>query len=714
MPKIPFTIDAKLLRELGERLVGKPSIALGELVKNSYDADAERVDIRFDKSGKGIIVVSDNGHGMTFNEFKVYWMRIGSTHKEKWHYSPKYKRILTGQKGVGRLAVQFLAKEMILTTVSQSNSKERLRAFIRWEDAIKAGDLIKATAEYKIEHGNFRHGTEISLKELKHNWTEKDFKELANDLWILVPPFKAFKTEHGNFKVNLTTTDKTKKVIFKDQMAAFLNAYEGKIIGKNVNGLVNVSLIHENWRQIDHKYEISKIPGVHIPKGKELKKGELEIRIYRLIGRQPFGIKVDDLRNYMDDFHGVHIYDAGFHLPHYGPKGGDWLGISDEQARRIGVSDILPKDYQVEDGLTRLPGLRRILGIVKINTSEEDGLEIAITRDRLIDTKTFRALREMIRYALHLYAMEDQKYNLRRSSKKTLEKLPSGKVETVDQVIEKYQKEIPKHVYDELKEEVRKAIEAKEEKESIYNNKISFLGAFATAGISSLAYHHEIQKQLRMIDDLTEKIEEMIVKKRFNKQKLNEIKTDLKEWVGRAKQLEALFGYYGDADIITDRECFGAREVLEKIKEQLSGLLHGVKIINDVPEDVILPEASLVEWGAIFQNVILNAYNAVSMMENPESRKIQLLYREEDNEKAILVQDTGIGVELETSEELFEPFKRKIQIPPERKALGYGGSGIGLTIVRIISERIGCRAIFIESTGEYKTAFKLYWREKYE
>ena len=42
-----FTIDAALLRELGERLVGKPHIALAELVKNSYDADATEVTIKF-------------------------------------------------------------------------------------------------------------------------------------------------------------------------------------------------------------------------------------------------------------------------------------------------------------------------------------------------------------------------------------------------------------------------------------------------------------------------------------------------------------------------------------------------------------------------------------------------------------------------------------------------------------------------------------------
>jgi len=48
MPTLNFTVDSALLKELGERLVGKPHIALAELVKNGYDADATEVIIDLD------------------------------------------------------------------------------------------------------------------------------------------------------------------------------------------------------------------------------------------------------------------------------------------------------------------------------------------------------------------------------------------------------------------------------------------------------------------------------------------------------------------------------------------------------------------------------------------------------------------------------------------------------------------------------------------
>src|SRR6266480_1869671 len=95
--RISFTVDAALLRELGERLVGRPHIALAELIKNAYDADATQTVIRFEDDR---IEVIDNGHGMTRDDFRDFWMRIGSPHKETQTVSKKLKRPLTGSKGV--------------------------------------------------------------------------------------------------------------------------------------------------------------------------------------------------------------------------------------------------------------------------------------------------------------------------------------------------------------------------------------------------------------------------------------------------------------------------------------------------------------------------------------------------------------------------------------------------------------------------------------
>ena len=135
MPTLPFTIDAELLRELGERLVGKPHIALAELIKNSYDADATQVTIKF-LPHKDCIEIVDNGRGMNFDEFKNFWMRIGTTHKKE-KRSRDLGRFMTGSKGVGRLAVQFLANKLEIRTVPADKNSPGLEAYIDWKKSYR-------------------------------------------------------------------------------------------------------------------------------------------------------------------------------------------------------------------------------------------------------------------------------------------------------------------------------------------------------------------------------------------------------------------------------------------------------------------------------------------------------------------------------------------------------------------------------------------------
>ncbi len=188
MKEIPFTVDSALLRELGERLVGKPHIALAELVKNSYDADATRVVISF---GSNRVEVTDNGHGMSFEEFKRFWMRIGSPHKEEQRISKRLERPVTGSKGIGRLAVQFLARKLGLHTISDENEDSELVVEVNWDEAVKAGELTEAVALYeereRVEEfpGGVAHGTAITLVGLKEEWTPEDIVNLAREIWWL-------------------------------------------------------------------------------------------------------------------------------------------------------------------------------------------------------------------------------------------------------------------------------------------------------------------------------------------------------------------------------------------------------------------------------------------------------------------------------------------------------------------------------------------------
>ena len=244
--RLKFTVDAELLRELGERLIGAPYIALGELVKNSYDADSNVVTIDFDIA-KDRIVVKDKGNGMTKGEFDSFWMRVGSRQKERARVSERYNRVMTGSKGIGRLSVQYLANHLALTTVSYKDLKKRLTATVKWEEAVQAGELTEATVDYKIEESSgFEQGTTIILSALRQPWGEPEIEGLAEQIWVLTPPFRtsAFGTADlpAKFDVEFRTQSAIYKSIFEAKIRAVLDIWDAKLTGSNTKGEAIVSL----------------------------------------------------------------------------------------------------------------------------------------------------------------------------------------------------------------------------------------------------------------------------------------------------------------------------------------------------------------------------------------------------------------------------------------------------------------------------------------
>jgi signal transduction histidine kinase len=187
------------------------------------------------------------------------------------------------------------------------------------------------------------------------------------------------------------------------------------------------------------------------------------------------------------------------------------------------------------------------------------------------------------------------------------------------------------------------------------------------------------------------------------------LREDLSSWLERARATNALFGYLADAENIETKRRFRAAAVVEEVKKQMEFLARGIEVdTSKVDERLLLPEASLAEWSAIFQNVFTNAFNA---MMDSEERFLQLSSRARGKSREILVQDTGLGVDLRDADRLFEPFERGVKISRERRALGYGGTGLGLTIVRLLADMIGCKVGFVEPDEGFSTAFSLSWRE---
>ena len=708
---IEFSVDSALLQELGERLVGQSHIALAELIKNSYDADATRVEVTVRPDS---IVVSDDGHGMDFKGFKNFWMRIGSKHKDERDVSPEGRR-LTGSKGVGRLSAQFLANDIQMTTKAEGH--KALFAKVDWRAAVKARELTKATAQWAYVKaprfpGDAPHGTTIRLVDLKQEWDPDALTYLARELWPLQPPPGVGDRTGGTFNVSLDAADPLAEATFARQMQAVLGLWTARIVGRiRRKGSAGELTVRLQFRDDELIRETWPIPDLQV------KDAKFEIRVFDLKRRQPHGIKVDEARGYLHRFGGVHVYDAGFHLPYYGADV-DWLGIERDHSHRLSRSELLPENLQTAGGMSFLPTNTRLYGVVQIDTGAErsaaaasgrarfDVLSIQISRDRLIDNRPYKQLRDAVRWAVDLYAMEEARRRWSAEDRAVDALELTERAARVEDVLDRYADRIPEPVLGELRisiDEVAAHVESEAEQAA---RQAGVLGALATAGISAIAVEHETGRQIAELRRLAKRIRRH-ARDREDRE-LEDLSDKLLAWTHRIENTRSLFSPFMDEESREKIQRLDARAVVDQTVAQSALLLRGVTVeTSELPEGIRLPPGRFAEWVAVFQNLLVNAANATL---DTEERRIAVQERRSGRELTIMFQDTGSGVDLDEANELFAPFARRQTISEERRALGAGGTGLGLTIVRMISQNLGCHVEFSTPDKGFATAIGVSWR----
>ena len=741
MQTINFTVDSELLRELGERLVGRQYIALAELVKNSYDADATRVEIRIRDDS---IEVSDNGHGMTEDDFASRWMRVGSTHKVQEMTSPVLKRRLTGSKGVGRLAVQFLARELELTSVPnemilpEGSISQELTAIVDWDTAVRAGELTQATALYELlRPGNLvfplhkPHGTRVVLRGLKHEWNPKEFQDLAREIWFLQPPFRSLTgtsdIDDSSFEVNLFSPDPDAVTLFNTQMARILQLYTSRVVGrllpqddsKKRSFKRELSLSLELEGQAAQPYKL--LVPVRDDGSCLIDSLDFEVRIFTLQHRQPYGIPVQQARDYMTQWGGVHIYDAGFRIPYAGPAA-DWLNLEFDHSHRLTQSQLLPSDLNVHMGLNFLPTNSRVLGVVNIDTSREarmaavnevaqgQHLQIQVSRDRLVSNGAFYQLQDAVRFALDYYATRLAALRLVEKASQSKISASSFLVGNVWEVLEKHENEIPVKVATELRTELDKTVESLRDQADWTRSQSGLLGAMATVGSTAIAFDHQLNQQLSLLEYHAETLDNIVRANPEIKEAVGPVAASIKDWIQGVRDTRAVFSPITDERNRTTVTRFRARSLVQSMADNMRSILRGVRVdLTEVDRDMLLPNASYPIWMAIFHNLLMNASNA---MLDSETKQIGVSTTMSGKDRTIRVQDTGVGIDLKKAESLFEPLKRGLEISSERRALGYGGTGLGLAIVRLLATDLGATVQFTRPEAPFSTCFELAWREE--
>ena len=751
MESVTFTIDAALLRELGERLIGRPYIALAELVKNSYDADAADCEIVFREDR---IIVSDNGHGMSEREFRDHWMRIGTTHKTEKKKSRFLHRPMTGSKGLGRLSVQFLAGEMILESISTDGPARHLYAFVDWTEIRQGSDLgtvnvlweMRSDWEMRCDEPTYANthntGTKITLKNLRFPWNADEVENLGRDVWMLQSPFKRSNGRRNdrtveNFHVDIDAPgiDNAKEKFGKLQVTLFEN-WKARIRGSLVDGRSNgkAAIIvefkkdypkgNENKKSFR---ETVKLP-IDVKKhGKSeqsnspaVDRAKFEILIFKTEGRQA-GISVKDMREYLRTFGNVSVYDSGFRLPYYGSSQ-DWLNIATDQGRRLATSALLPSRLNIDTRyLLDLPAPGRIFGSVEIDTNYERStaekakarpgtwLQIQPGRDRLADNASFEQLRDLVRFSLDFYANRFRLLSIKSVEKERAKESATQTFNRAVTVLERSKDEIPRPAYQEIRREIVAAKKAAEIQEQSIDQRAALLAPLATAGITALAMGHELAREIRFLELTGSKLRS--VARKYKIRDLEEIADTIEQAHRRFHSLQELF-----APLLSneDREATDrllAQPIVRHVVRAIEPLMPGVEFaLGGISGDLRFPIGSFSEWSAILQNVLSNAWNA--MLDSDRSVISFHCGRRRRSEEYLRVSDTGVGlgVSLDESEKLFDPFERRLHISEDNRSIAIGGQGLGLAIVRMIAQRRATRITFVQPERGFATTFEMSWR----
>lgn len=239
--RISFKPHARLLTMLGEQLIKSDQIALVELVKNSYDADATRVWVDFRRFGPSFeaqfdssIVISDNGTGMTDDTVRNAWMSPATPTKLKRKrlqaFTPR-GRALQGEKGIGRFAVFKLGSRVSLATRAEREPHEttlELDISVLDDEAtlldafgdLPAGGEFGSDSETYLDdiqamlgsreptvflgaHSG-EHGTRIQISKIRSSWSKLKVDRTFADLERLQPIMwdKAQSlTTHSDFEI---------------------------------------------------------------------------------------------------------------------------------------------------------------------------------------------------------------------------------------------------------------------------------------------------------------------------------------------------------------------------------------------------------------------------------------------------------------------------------------------------------------------------------
>ncbi len=726
--KKPFDFSARVTLQLGRESISSSTVAISELIKNSYDADAEKVEVDFYLRTHGAVsslVIKDDGYGMDHETLVENWLKIGTDNKLLIEHSENKKRVLTGAKGLGRLGIDRLCKKLILYTKNRGNDKA-IQLNVDWrqfENTSKSlheivHDIYEVELPIKDKYGDIftqieEGGTYLILVGLKDDWSPDFIETLSNELRLLISPYRGV----NDFSINLSTTKgniKEEREISSEEILATAhwrvkarvdekNRVSAEFVNNKSGEVIKLAPIE--WKRWIKKQGVVPTFGPisfefhYLPRDLDaLKKIKLGSR---------------DWKRFMDLNRGVRIYRDDFRVRPYGePSGkGDWLDLGYRKSSSPAA---------ISQGGWKI-GPHQIVGAINISREVNSVLEDQANREGLFENDAFFQMRAFVLKVIDRFEILIHKDLTRSEDTDLSDELSKLLVESQDEVTDaldelratftkkppKKKKQLPpatlvfkrlqeferaKKKHEEALQEYYKAL--RKEKEKLQHEKDT-LSNLASIGILTVCFGHEIRTHSSLALESSDEIMDLIQDAMNSRINLNyDEMLDTTRLVKSSIHYVDNFSKIAINNIKPDKrkqKKVNVPIVFDYIFKLMSTTLEKMSVtydfyFNRIKREDFNVRSYEIDWESIAINLLTNSLWALETQDK-HNRKIEVTFERVGGTRLkIAFRDSGCGIEDGAEESIFLPMSSS----KRDRAGNEIGTGMGLAIVKThVEEHMG-------------------------
>ncbi len=400
-----FDVSTGLKRVLGRELITDDEVAIFELVKNSFDAGADTVQLYF---GDDTIVIADNGTGMSYEDITEKWLFVAYSSKRSDRPADDFRnmaaerRAYAGSKGIGRFSSDRLGEEVVIQSRPRGKARTVHNLTVNWELFEKdAREHFENVPVQYIEHSTFdlpaavdkfksslKHGTAITIRRLRRPWCRQRILALKASLAKLINPFGE---EIDGFSIYIVAPREKAE----DERLIASRANEEAVLPKDlVNGQIGnfiFATLQDKTTFIRITIENNDLHTVLTDRGEVIYK-IVEPNPYQYLSTAGFRCEIYYLNKSAKltfarrvglpsiQFGSVFLFRNSFRVYPIGEDGDDWFGFNRRK----------------QQGYARFLGTREVIGRVDVSGSDEDFQEASSRNQGLIETPAVEQLRKAV------------------------------------------------------------------------------------------------------------------------------------------------------------------------------------------------------------------------------------------------------------------------------------------------------------------------------